>query len=501
MQIQTTIPTLVGHLGECSLPSLVAEAFSSDFRGFKILYYRADGGSIYRQAEDLYAKQLKLKAVLSVLETEAGFHIITQEKAIIGLVPIAELAPELTRLLGAHSQTGEFVKTAHKITAIPVGDVPQHIQQLAKYGLFEPYVAGDSREFGFVACRQPTGMLITGRGSNKTTCSSKDLAMVTAFNGLNQVSHSEALKPSRNSHLAWKLLETHPGINWVIHTHMPMAGAPYFAYSVPGTESDWATVKTQLHPSYRAFNQHHHGSVILLSDLDQLADTLLQHNLFKVPRENAYELSYQRFENNGLLNMVVAGVSKGSHILDAASGSGAFARKLRAAGYQVTAAEPNPIGALQQPPVLPVTLEQLSACGSEFDAVTIRQAINYLQPEQLKAFFIEAFKVVKPGGRLFFDTFLAEASIKPYRVQASSDASMELLTKEFNLVNDGQIQHSQVTQVYAKHKGISNLKLYDFNVFNLVKPEQFKQAFGPWQVTASIQEGNSLRYSLWKPLI
>jgi ubiquinone/menaquinone biosynthesis C-methylase UbiE len=96
-----------------------------------------------------------------------------------------------------------------------------------------------------------------------------------------------------------------------------------------------------------------------------------------------------------------------AQVLEVGCGSGALARALLAAGYEVTAIDPQ---APDGPPFVRVTLEELET-GDLFDAVVAAASLHHLH--DLPAALDKISRLLVPGGLLIVDDYAKERVARP----------------------------------------------------------------------------------------
>lgn len=98
-----------------------------------------------------------------------------------------------------------------------------------------------------------------------------------------------------------------------------------------------------------------------------------------------------------------SGLEPGAPVLDVAAGAGALTRRLVAAGFAVTAAEPNPemAGRLRSSlPSVPVQIEraeELTTAGGSIALITIANGLHWVEPG---AAFAQFARILAPGGHV-----------------------------------------------------------------------------------------------------
>jgi SAM-dependent methyltransferase len=431
--------------------------------------------------------------------------LVTPERGILQ-VPREFLADDLLSMFEQRiPPTSSYVRTQHSESSPPAEEERQLrsvCTRWAGWGLFTPYQQNDPREFGSVACRHGKAMLITTRGSSKSQITPRDVAIVSAYNHPQMVSSSAGAKPSRNASLAWQIFAARPEINWVVHTHVTFHGAPSTRkHTVPGTIEEWDTLRPYVANGACVILQPLHGTLLLLKSTSELEDLLLAHNIFNGQDSSPYEMAYGRFQNEHMARLVSKHVPNlSAKILDAASGTGLLVRQLQQAGYtNLSASEPSQCmrSRNRDIEVMPHSLQEIQRCGTGFDAIVIRQAINYIPEDTLPRFFADAKVTLRPGGLLIFDTFKCDSNLwaDSIRQTVSETPEYRLTTTEFNTVDFNRIRHGQITFAWPKGAFGTFKQIYDFNRFYGLSPRfEGRAAQAGLRLVEKITDGKSLRY-------
>ncbi|MCB0337315.1 MAG: methyltransferase domain-containing protein, partial [Bdellovibrionales bacterium] len=330
----------------------------------------------------------------------------------------------------------------------------------------------------FVAKRTEQGTLITARASSKSGAEVHDLALVTACNledlSLDVISTSR--KASLNASVAHLIFQARPEIQYIVHAHIPLPeNVQLIRDTSPSTAEDWEYLEPLVRSGETVIGQAHHGAMILLESLDELYP-VLQRNSIYLSNAKHYDVAYSRFlKSESLVDLLMNEVPLDSAIVDIAAGTGEVSKLMLAKGFSdLTLVD-------RSPAMLAVAQEKLGKfVGADrfieadmqhlnlekrFDAAIVRQAINYLAPENLVSGFRSLGSTLKPGGKLLFNSFNPETlEERQRRYTREEQEDKILITHQGNLLKGRQVLHGQRTEIFDKVTGGYNL-VYDMNVF------------------------------------
>jgi 2-polyprenyl-3-methyl-5-hydroxy-6-metoxy-1,4-benzoquinol methylase len=228
-----------------------------------------------------------------------------------------------------------------------------------------------------------------------------------------------------------------------------------------------------------------------LDDLSTAEKEPIESALYKNSPE-MYDLLYRRFSKNlsDFLKLVTQHTPAGGFILDMAAGTGEVTIPLLQAGYQVLSADLNP-GMLQQleekakqkmlvSTTLVANFSNFNR-NKQFDAITVRQAINYLiGVDNLVRGLINLRKALKPGGKLIFNT--PNFNPKKFSLPTSGPTKIKLGIKnaivwESNRISEDQIlEHHQKALVWDDENPELVHYYHDLNTFMMYTKDQVEHA-------------------------
>ncbi len=453
----------------------------------------------------------------SMKPTDLLTYIVTGER---GIIPVERnrLHQELTRIIEQRFSRRHFKTNLQKLDTLPlpqeiVDTFVENCRTLAKLAIFNPYLEGRREEFGFLAQRTEKGTLITARGSSKSQAEIDDLALVTKTNlselTLDVVSTKN--KASLNASIADLIFEFRPEIQYIVHAHISLPEAVRVAReSSPSTAEDWERIEHFVRSGETVIEQPHHGVFILMKSLEELPAILERNSIY---RENAahYDHAYHRFLfSNRIIDIFSEQVNKDAPVLDLCSGTGEVTRQLLLKGFSdiilcdksvamTKVAREKLATVIPDKSFLVASIEELPFV-NQFEGIIIRQAINYLSPEQFEQGLRRIHTALTPDGILCFNSFLsehlAEGAVHSRREEVNNTI---LKTSEGNLLKDRKVYHGQRTEMFDSFTGDYHL-VYDLNSFWAHSREEFEaaaQRAGFSQVNV-VQEGKSLYFTCKK---
>ncbi len=351
--------------------------------------------------------------------------------------------------------------------------------------------------FGFVAKNTDSGTLITARGSNKGKPVDRDFALVTKVDGKEVHTTSLERKASLNAPLAHQIFKQRPEIKYIVHSHVFLPeGIDVPNISSPDTEEDWESIETAIKGGAQIINQPQHGTLILLKSPDELLPILLRNNVYST-RGDAYEIEYKRFLQRDFLARTIneLNMPQDSKVLDLCCGTGASTEHLQGLGFtnidiadgsrsMLNEAEKK-IGKAGKI----ISLPNLDLPDNDYDLISMRQAFNYLKPNELNIFAQNITSKLKANGKFVFTTFgQLEPGLRTRDNADWQDASGDhwIRTSESNIITSEQVMHTQRTESLDFKQGLWSPRL-DINIFYQYNAEQIEQAFreAGFQVTHS----------------
>ena len=383
----------------------------------------------------------------------------------------------------------------HTLTGTPLPlDAPAEMAGFTRYwgnlGLFVPYEYGNltGPQFGFVAGRSETGFWITGRGSNKIDQPLWSHVSEVDFKQRTLTVHNN--KASLNAPLAARIFGARPDIRYIVHFHFPLPSAFALPHdTAPGTLEDAIICDALPH---NIFYQPHHGSLVLLHSLEEWIPLLLRESVYQAGAHN-YNRAYARFlQQNRFSKFVRTQARQGAKAIgDIGCGTGESTRSLLLLSPQVTLIEPSAVmlaEACKTHPQLKHQNASASTFTGEFDLLVMRQAFNYILPNQYGATFRHIFQHLASGGSFIFNTFSPLQPDQALKVRHDQDNNGGH-TAEGSLLEGDQIHHLQ-TLVSPQGNVMDYNQFFNTNV-DLIR-QQLEAAGFSVQLE---QESNSLYFS------
>lgn len=435
-----------------------------------------------------------------IITIERGIVPVTREELPLKLLKMIE-----ERFSRSYYRTQQTVLPELPLAPGVAAEFNADVKRLSQLALFDSYLAGDRREFGFVAKRCPEGTLITGRGSSKSQADTSDLSLVTGLDETQRVIQvsSTGKKASLNANIAHLIFSRRPEIDYIVHAHIPLAEAVSTGRdSAPGTAEDWRSVEPAVLSGANVIHQPNHGVLVLLKSLEELPEILERNNIYRASAES-YDLAYARFQKSArFTDLARAELPPAAKILDMAAGTGEVSKSLFEAGQtDLTLADASPAMLAVARAKLPelaaerfkVARMQDGGGSGEYDALLVRQAINYLAPAELETGLAALKSWLKPGGKLIFNSFNA-GELPAARSGREETQDYVIRTGEGNQVEGSLLRHGQRTEIFGKHSGSYEL-IYDLNSFHIHTEQEFESAlraagFEPKKIV----EGRSLYF-------
>jgi phosphopantothenate---cysteine ligase (CTP) len=466
--------------------------------GFKLL----SRVSIDNLIDTAYQHGIKNHSNLTVANTlqEGSFKnritvFITPEK---GLIPVSieDLAPKLVEIVNQRASKKHYRTVVNSDAGYLSGMEEEtnlfrkYVSKLWNLNLFEPYFGDSSMDFGFVALRVPKGgFLITSRGSNKQEMPLSDIIYVPSVDFAKRTvyANSSGNKPSLNTNVAAAIFAERPDANVIVHAHVfPGIENRTSADYAPSTQEDVDAVLAhlQLKDGHKIVELVNHGIISLGRNLDEIISTLdVEPAYSKFP--HFYDAIYHRFQQStDFADLICQCVKADESVLDLAAGTGEVSRQLKERGYcRLSLADKN-AGMLEvarkklgpEAECHIAVMEQLDL-GKSYDAIVLRQAINYLMDyEGLVSGLKAMHSHLNDGGKLIFNApNPRESSYKQRPMQQYEYGDYNVKVLEMNVVDGSMITHTQQCTLTRKD-GLEIRKFYDLNKFGLFTSEEFASA-------------------------
>ncbi|MBI1968535.1 methyltransferase domain-containing protein [Candidatus Woesearchaeota archaeon] len=464
--------------------------------GFKLL----SRSSLDQLIAVAYEQGIKNHSNLTVANTvidgdfkKRATFFITPEKGVIP-VSLPELATRLVELVQQRVSESHYTTKVELHSSYQAGlsaeiaALRNSVKKFWKLNLFEPYLAHADMHFGFVASRVPSsGFLITARGSNKKDLPLDDVVYVPLvdFDSRMVYVNSSGKKASLNANVAAKIFQERPDVNLILHAHVfPGIKNRTVTDYAPGTQEDVDEVMAHLRNGEHSVEQVNHGIISVGATVDDIVATLDVEPAYTHFPE-LYDAIYQRFQHSpDFIDLVSRVVGPQEAILDLAAGTGEVSRQLQERGYKDLSLADKSVGMLRIAQrkmgaaisVYEATLQNLHI-GKKYNAILVRQAINYLRDyESLVTGLKAMYDHLQEDGRLIFNapnfTGAAEYGEKAFAYQYG-DYTVNV--NEMNLLEGRVMTHTQRCTL-LKNDGSAFKKVYDLNRFGLFTKDEFESA-------------------------
>eukprot|EP01062_Namystynia_karyoxenos_P048129 TRINITY_DN36561_c0_g1_i1.p1 TRINITY_DN36561_c0_g1~~TRINITY_DN36561_c0_g1_i1.p1 ORF type:complete len:1060 (+),score=265.68 TRINITY_DN36561_c0_g1_i1:78-3182(+) len=499
-------PTLVpdgAGFKQCP-PAMLSTAKQLCATAFLVGFQRLARDSVSELVDAAYRESVRTRCNLTVACGQGGEGrreatlLITPEKGIsptdeAGLPAALAHALE-TRVSRRHYKTE--VATAGEHLRRPEVAV---LRQLAEKGfrlqLFCPYLMGERMDFGFIAVRSADGsFLITARASDKERVPDEDICLVTSVDEssrLVKVVSSTGKKASLNAPVAARIFRTRPEVKVVLHAHVFPGCENRCGDFSPGTQEDVDEVCRFLSNGEPIVEIADHGIVAVGANGDECIRAVGRSHAYH-KYAPLYDLLYSRFlRSTDFVDLVASKVPRGAKLLDCAAGTGEVSRELLGRGFSdISLADASGdmlrVATAKLAPLVPglrswaLPFHELGAIGDTFDAVVIRQAINYAMDLPGLATAMRSIRsVLRPGGQLLFNSTnfkeSAEASY-PQKVHSAQVGELEVAVSEGNDLVGRELWHAQRCTVSGLRGDDFFLQqVYDCNVFGMFTAEEFAE--------------------------
>lgn len=467
--------------------------------GFKLM----SGATPRDLIETAYRHGLKNSSNLTVANSVSNGefmkrinYVVTPEKGVIP-VSLGDLPETLAQETIKRVQGG-YYKTLCSYAFynfFPHDEIFKETVMLKRLNLFEPYFEKAGAQFGFIAKRwRSDSFVISARGSNKEALNENEAVIVNNVDFEKRIVEisTRYKKASLNAPVAGKIFKCRRDANLILHAHISLnhANRTKTAFA-PGTAEDIDEIMKYLSRGEKIVELKDHGVIILGKDMDEIIDILAGNSVY-ARRPEFYDLVYDRFQRkDDFVELVLRETGPEAAVLDLAGGTGEVAGKLLEKNYtDISLADRNEAmlriaeKKLGGKATLFVSDMEKIKTDKVYDAITIRQAVNYLLSERkLAQAFREIYARLKPGGRLIFNApnYKGEtgrdypAVQYPGKIYKYRKDGWDITTTEMNHVDGRIIIHTQ-RSVLFREDGSGMEKVYDLNRFRLYTKEDFVKA-------------------------
>jgi phosphopantothenate-cysteine ligase len=439
-------------------------------------------------------------------------YIVTPEKGAVRIDPSPRQADEIVEFVARRADTTHF-KTKIVGDFDILQDQRELFQSMKKYchifyriGFMTPYLPQDSRSHGSIALRIPgtDQFLITARNSNKNDLAYDDVVKVEEVDFNTHtilISSANKRRASLNAPLIAEIFGKFPKINVVLHTHNRLIGIPTTDFPhTPGTVEYVNAAMQVLDENNPLILLKEHGLLAIGKNLSEAVQVILSASLKTdlIGKNQAYQefpdkydLIYKRYAEHldDFIELGIQGLTPGAKVLDAAAGTGSVSLELMKKGFEVTAADIHP----QMLSVLKKKGEELGLSPAriipkgfldfgfeeEFDAVVIRQAINYLIGRENLVGGLKRFKnALKPGGKLIFNApnYNPSQTNYPEKLFEVEEGDLRGLVLEWNSLKGSILTHHHDCAIWDETSAEKAELLHDVNTFQLYTADEFRQA-------------------------
>lgn len=397
--------------------------------GFKLLTEDASQVALIRAGYEMMLNNKLNMAVLNRVSHQfkvLNTGILTPEKNYQPVIR-EDLPKTLYNRIQQRLSTTYFntLHTSPKRTKPPAVllDALKKLNALSLFPKYQPEKP-NSPSFGFVAYKQEQNIWITGRGSRKDTDTFVNLE---AIKGTTIVVRGKT-KATLNSYVATALFDKFPNRKFCIHFHHILQDRHIIKLkeTTPGTLQDYTSVKAALQKASTnsiGIYQKYHGTTLCLNSIEELEYLLLQNNCYNKTAQH-YDRSYQRFNNDSLLTATVNATPPTATVWDVAGGTGNLSAQLLAKGFAnitiIDQSQPMLIQARhklgQKVKIKNCSMQDIGSLNNEPlgtpmrtkkpNTICIRQAINYLSPQEIRTMLQQMLKLLASKGQIFINTFV-----------------------------------------------------------------------------------------------
>lgn len=445
--------------------------------------------SVPTQIDQFYQRMLKQKARLGSITfpKEKKSFILTPERDIAPVEP-SELQTNLIKRANARTSPKYFKTILEKSKEVAPKEFLETLGFCRSLGLFYPYHSKSNSEFGYLASREIGKILITSRGSSKKQ--NTKISSVTQVDVEAGKIHAKGRnKPSLNCYTATKIFSQLPWeYKWIVHTHIDLEDLAHHICpeAQPGSVSDYQSIpdniQTPEDQSPFILSQQHHGGFIAFTDPEDLKKLFLETNCYNA-RPHHYEGSYVRFQNHSALETkILDTIPKYAKILDLAGGTGLLCQTLDLKKYTnlyLADKSEQMLEIASGKGIVPKTKIFKHILGTSipipygpFDAVIIRQAINYLGEKELQTALETIFQCLTPGGYLIFNTF----DPKKINLQERHTNRKNGFLHEFNTLILNEAGWNEILHAQALQNVYTGEVIHDLNQFYCIPLEFLKNS-------------------------
>lgn len=436
-------------------------------------------------------------------------YLVTIEKWIIPVKRRKDLQKILKETIENRYSEQYYKTELEKVEKLPISDGElesfiSDIHNLSHLALFSKYLEWKREEFWFIAKRTELWTLLTSRWSSKSEAWENDLALITDIDKKNRVIKTKSVekKASLNWNVAHLIMENRPDVNYIVHSHINLPNSvKAIKETSPWTHEDWESVKDLVLWWEKIIYQQNHWVLILLDSLSELIP-LLQNNNIYAQKAELYDIAYQRFQKNTrFVDIVEKEFKKDWGILDMCAWTWEVSLQLIEKWFKNITAQDTSKPMLEQAIKKVPSLQTKQGSFEEFneqekyDWIIIRQAINYIKPDDLINVFTKLRDWLKNSWKLVFNTFII--SDKTWTNRRTKDELWDkiVITEEWNLIVDNLIHHWQKTQIFDQ-KTWDYDEVYDLNSFYSYSKNDFEFALkkGWFSNVEVIQEKKSLYF-------
>jgi ubiquinone/menaquinone biosynthesis C-methylase UbiE len=448
--------------------------------------------------------QACLVQVNGATEGQVQAHLLTFEKQLLPIKNSGDVVSTAVELIISYYKASRKFQIVRGISTGSIAGAKEFSDLCKHLSLFTLFTASKSGEIGAIAKRDNKGFLVTGRSMNNSALNYDNVTLMQEKEQYDVVS-SKSVLPSRYSSMLVSALQQRKDANIAVYS--PLKNFPH-SVTVQMTESgiDLAQAKD----SEIVILPANLGSIILLKSETkkeaetELANILLKNSVYESELAPFYDVAYSRFQYNSRLKQYLLGhigENYDAQVLDLCGGTGIFTDELLGLGYRgISIADASEFmlsaakrklerkykNLMKEENYIQVRMESLNERinAPTFDAIVIRQAVNYLPPKSLVQAFSGIREALLPGGKFIFNSFIYSKDHSPVtRCIRHDNTTNVLITRENTMILTSEGEevgcsfhyHSQQTDIFDSVTG-SHVVIYDLNRFHIHTPEQYIEA-------------------------